>query len=188
MTRDRGHGPRLWGQLVARVFVFLSPRVWSSGKPTSADDNPQSSLSAENALVNMRSLSYLTSVAACFVAVVVASPTPKPEESPAVSPRQTSSFWYANIDHTSGAVRGFAPDLDGDYVYEVYKAVKPGDGAGIQAAITSGTNGASRHGQWFASQPRVSVLTALKGKVDLLTQDRSCTFLPESTSSARLSR
>ena len=102
----------------------------------------------------MRSLSYLTSVAACLVAVV-ASPTPKPGESPAVSPRQASSFWYSNIDHTTGNVRGFAPDLDGDWVYEVYKAVRPGDGAGIQAAINSGTNGASRHGQWFASQPRV---------------------------------
>ncbi|KAK3904930.1 glycoside hydrolase [Staphylotrichum tortipilum] len=102
----------------------------------------------------MRSLSYLTSVAACL-AGVVASPTPGLEKSPVVSPRQASSFWYSNIDHTTGNVRGYAPDLDGDYVYQVYKAVAPGDGAGIQAAINAGTNGAQRHGQWFASQPRV---------------------------------
>ncbi|KXX74310.1 Glucan 1,3-beta-glucosidase [Madurella mycetomatis] len=66
-----------------------------------------------------------------------------------------TSFWYANIDHTTANVRGFAPDLDGDWEYEVYKAVTPGDGASIQAAINSATNGATRHGQWFASQPRV---------------------------------
>lgn len=65
-------------------------------------------------------------------------------------------FWYSNIDHNTRPVRGFAPDLDGDVDYAVFKAVKPGDGASIQAAINSGTNGAKRHGLWFASQPRVS--------------------------------
>lgn len=73
----------------------------------------------------------------------------------AVADRPTK-FWYSNIDHSTGQVRGFAPDLDGDINYEVFKAVRPGDGAGIQAAINSGTNGAKRHGMWFASQPRVS--------------------------------
>lgn len=68
--------------------------------------------------------------------------------------RQTTSFWYANMDHTGNA-RGYAPDLDGDYQYAVYKAVAPGDGDGIQRAINEGTNGATRHGQWLASQPRV---------------------------------
>lgn len=68
-----------------------------------------------------------------------------------------TSFWYANVDHTTANVRGFAPDLDGDWEYEVYKAVTPGDGASIQAAISSATNGATRHGQWFASQPRVGL-------------------------------
>jgi hypothetical protein len=70
-------------------------------------------------------------------------------------PGKGSSFWYANMDHTNRRIRGFAPDLDGDLNYEVFKAVKPGDGAGIQAAINSATNGSTRHGQWFASQPRV---------------------------------
>ena len=72
-------------------------------------------------------------------------------------PRQapTSSYWYANIDHTSGPVRGYAPDLDGDNVYAIHKVVSPGGGgAAIQAAIREGTGGALRHGMWFASQPR----------------------------------
>jgi hypothetical protein len=66
-----------------------------------------------------------------------------------------TGFWYANIDHTSANVRGYAPDLDNDYSYEVFRAVTPGDGPGIQKAINEATNGAKRHGQWLASQPRV---------------------------------
>lgn len=95
-----------------------------------------------------------------------ASPTPRPEADPDAHvdrrgsgqemPKRDTGFWYANMDHTSRNIRGFAPNLDGDLDYEVYRAVKPGDGAGIQAAINSATNGATRHGQWFASQPRVS--------------------------------
>jgi hypothetical protein len=97
----------------------------------------------------IKSLAAVVSVALCLSAVA-ASPAP-------IVPRQgTTSFWYANIDHTTANVRGYAPDLDGDYAYEVFRAVTPGDGAGIQAAINSATNGATRHGQWFASQPRVS--------------------------------
>ncbi|KAK3946947.1 pectin lyase fold/virulence factor [Pseudoneurospora amorphoporcata] len=71
-----------------------------------------------------------------------------------VSDRPTK-FWYSSIDHNTRLVRGFAPDLDGDLDYDVFKAVRPGEGASIQAAINSGTNGAKRHGLWFASQPRV---------------------------------
>lgn len=67
---------------------------------------------------------------------------------------QATSFWYANMDHT-GTYRGYAPDLDGDYNYAVYKTVQPGNGASIQAAIND-DNGKTRHGQWLASQPRVS--------------------------------
>jgi hypothetical protein len=116
-------------------------------------------------MIRGKMMTALLSAAACL-SVVVASPTPpadKPGNGPPVPhghPRQNTktSFWYANIDHTSANVRGFAPDLDGDYVYEVYRAVNPGDGAGIQAAINSATNGATRHGEWFASQPRVGAL------------------------------
>ncbi|KAK6828307.1 glycoside hydrolase family 55 protein [Apiospora arundinis] len=70
---------------------------------------------------------------------------------------RATGFWYANMDHT-GNSRGYAPDLDQDFNYAVYKAVKAGDGNGIQAAINDGTNGAKRHGQWLASQPRVVYL------------------------------
>lgn len=70
---------------------------------------------------------------------------------------RATGYWYANMDHTGNA-RGYAPDLDKDYNYAVYKAVKAGDGNGIQAAINDGTDGAKRHGQWLASQPRVVYL------------------------------
>ena len=97
--------------------------------------------------------SLATLLTSTWIGVAVASPTPQP----ALGPRNSqTSFWYANIDHTSANVRGFAPDLDGDsHAYEVFRAVSPGDGAGIQTAINAATNGSTRHGQWFASQPRV---------------------------------
>lgn len=68
---------------------------------------------------------------------------------------RATSFWYANMDHT-GNYRGYAPDLDPDFAYPVYKTVNSGDGNAIQAAINSGSSG-NRHGQWLASQPRVCV-------------------------------
>ena len=72
-----------------------------------------------------------------------------------------TASWYSDIDHTSGTVRGYAPDLDGDFNYPVYKAVSPGDGAGIQNAINAGTQpNSKRYGYWFASQPRVSSFVA----------------------------
>ncbi|KAK1752889.1 glycoside hydrolase [Echria macrotheca] len=78
---------------------------------------------------------------------------------PPQAPSPPGRFWYAAMDHTSPNVRGYAPDLDGDFQYAVYKEVKPKDGgAGIQKAINEGTGGATRHGQWFASQPRVVYL------------------------------
>ncbi|KAE9379560.1 glycoside hydrolase family 55 protein [Stipitochalara longipes BDJ] len=67
--------------------------------------------------------------------------------------KRATSFWYANMDHT-GQYRGYAPDLDPDFTYPVFQAVSPGDGASIQTAINSG-DGANRHGEWLASQPRV---------------------------------
>ncbi|KAI2642512.1 glycoside hydrolase family 55 protein [Xylaria nigripes] len=69
----------------------------------------------------------------------------------------STSFWYAQMDHT-GTSRGYAPDLDGDYNYPVFMEVAAGNGDGIQYAINAGTNGASRHPQWLASQPRVVYL------------------------------
>ncbi|GJN70441.1 glycoside hydrolase family 55 [Purpureocillium lilacinum] len=91
---------------------------------------------------------------ALVLGVASASPTPgnnNVAEDP-VSKRATD-FWYPNMDHT-GQYRGYAPDLDGDYTYQVYKSVNSGDGDAIQAAIND-DNGGKRHGQWLASQPRV---------------------------------
>ncbi|KAK3187626.1 hypothetical protein K4F52_003684 [Lecanicillium sp. MT-2017a] len=70
--------------------------------------------------------------------------------------KRATNFWYSNMDHTS-SIRGYAPDLGGNYSYEVYKAVSPGDAAGIQNAILD-DNGGRRHPQWLASQPRVVYL------------------------------
>ncbi|KAK0610586.1 glycoside hydrolase family 55 protein [Bombardia bombarda] len=92
---------------------------------------------------------FLTGAVAAPVVESDARDTEQPEK------RQATSFWYSNIDHTSGAVRGFAPDLDGDFSYAVYQAATPGNGASIQTAINAGTSGATRHGEWLASQPRV---------------------------------
>ncbi len=107
-------------------------------------------------MINMKCIAAALSAAACLG--VDASPARQPPTNGAVSSRQTAStFWYSNIDHTS-AVRGYAPDLDSDYSYQVYRAVAPGSGAAaIQAAIYSGSNGNARHGKWFASQPRVCI-------------------------------
>ncbi|KAI0123912.1 family 55 glycoside hydrolase [Xylariales sp. AK1849] len=68
---------------------------------------------------------------------------------------RATTFWYANMDHT-GTYRGYAPDLDGDYTYPVFKSVSPGAGwAEIQSAINDDGNGGKRHQKWLASQPRV---------------------------------
>jgi hypothetical protein len=93
-----------------------------------------------------------------LLAGVSASPMPKGDGNDTVLAARATSFWYANFDHT-GPPRGYAPDLDGDFNYPVYMAVSPGDGAGIQKAINAGTNGATRHPEWLASQPRVCRVT-----------------------------
>ncbi|KAM3498628.1 hypothetical protein MY10362_008062 [Beauveria mimosiformis] len=64
-----------------------------------------------------------------------------------------SGFWYSAMDHI-GPPRGYAPNLQDAAKYNVYVAVRPGDGAGIQDAITSAPGG-QRNKQWLASQPRV---------------------------------
>ncbi|KAK5654249.1 hypothetical protein OQA88_7424 [Cercophora sp. LCS_1] len=91
---------------------------------------------------------------------------------------QSSSFWYANIDHTTAGVRGFAPHLDGDNTYEVFKVVTPsGGGAAIQQAINEGSNGTTRHGMWFASQPRVVYLLPGEYLVDKTIRMNTDTIL-----------
>ncbi|CAJ2505944.1 Uu.00g000740.m01.CDS01 [Anthostomella pinea] len=97
-----------------------------------------------------------TTAVAVLLAGASASPTVKDNGSTPLAKRATS-FWYANMDHTGNA-RGYAPDLDNDFTYPVFMAVNAGDGAGIQKAINDAGNGASRHPQWLASQPRVVYL------------------------------
>jgi hypothetical protein len=72
--------------------------------------------------------------------------------------RQSSSYWYANMDHT-GNSRGYVPNLDNnDYTYPVYKAVASGDCGGIQTAIDSDGPDGDRNGGWIAGQPRTIYL------------------------------
>lgn len=98
----------------------------------------------------MMAMKFLATAALLFLSRATASAAS--ENEPNIDKRATS-FWYANMDHT-GQYRGYAPDLDGDHNYAVFKAVQAGNGASIQAAIND-DNGKSRHGQWLASQPRV---------------------------------
>ncbi|RCI13331.1 hypothetical protein L249_0320 [Ophiocordyceps polyrhachis-furcata BCC 54312] len=93
----------------------------------------------------------LASTVALFLAVAVATPTFGGEVD--LSRRHATAFWYPNMDH-AGPYRGYAPDVDGAAEYQVYRAVRPADGQGIQEAIND-DNGQRRHGQWLASQPRV---------------------------------
>lgn len=104
----------------------------------------------------------LAAAVALVLGVASASPTPGNNNvaEDRVSKRATN-FWYPNMDHT-GQYRGYAPDLDGDYTYQVYKSVNSGDGDAIQAAIND-DNGGKRHGQWLASQPRVRLEMPSKG-------------------------
>ncbi|KAI5926488.1 beta-1,3-glucanase [Camillea tinctor] len=99
---------------------------------------------------------FLTTFA-ILLAGAYASPTPNAHGVSSTPEKRATSFWYANMDHTGNA-RGYAPDLDGDYTYPVYMTVNAGDGASIQNAINDAGNGASRHSQWLASQPRVVYL------------------------------
>lgn len=128
----------------------------------------------------------LTAAFAIFLSGAAAVPAaiPTPDDGNANLSKRATTFWYANMDHT-GPYRGYAPDLDPDYTYPVYVAVNPGDGASIQTAINSG-DGANRHGEWLASQPRVSPNTAIPGHVNNKFS-RSCIFLQERTQSARRS-
>lgn len=78
---------------------------------------------------------------------------------------QASSYWYANMDHT-GQYRGYAPGLDNSDSYPVFVAVSPENGgAGIQKAINDASNGATRHGQWLASEPRVLIAVLPNGSL-----------------------
>jgi hypothetical protein len=101
--------------------------------------------------------------------------------------KRATSFWYANMDHT-GSYRGYAPDLDGDYSYAVYVSATAGDGSSIQRAINAGTNGATRHPEWLASQPRVRHSRVSRQEFGIDALNRLSTSLLAPILSARLSR
>ncbi|KHN97236.1 endoglucanase [Metarhizium album ARSEF 1941] len=79
--------------------------------------------------------------------------------------RQAGSSWFLpNLDHTSGPVRGYVPNLvngagQPNYTYPVYKAVNSGDSQGlIDALYSDGPSGGQRDNCWLAGQPRVIYL------------------------------
>ncbi|KAH6609302.1 glycoside hydrolase family 55 [Trichoderma cornu-damae] len=95
----------------------------------------------------------IAALVALLLGAASASPTPSSPAGDEGHSKRATSFYYPNMDHVN-APRGYAPDLDGNFNYQVYQTVNPGDGASLQRAITSDGSG-SRHQVWFASQPRV---------------------------------
>jgi hypothetical protein len=74
-----------------------------------------------------------------------------------------TSWWYPNIDHTTGAVRAYVPylfDSNGnqDFNYPVYKTVTSGDATGFVNALYSDGPTGDRDNMWLAGQPRVVYL------------------------------
>jgi hypothetical protein len=83
----------------------------------------------------------------------------------ALDTRQAGSSWFLpNLDHTSGPVRGYVPNLvngagQPNYTYPVYKAVAAGDAQGLANAIyADGPAGGARDNCWLVGQPRVIYL------------------------------
>nr|POE48307.1 glucan endo-1,3-beta-glucosidase bgn13.1 [Quercus suber] len=69
-----------------------------------------------------------------------------------------SDWWYPNLDHSTGAVRDYVPNLGSDYDYPVYIAVESGDSQGlIDALISDGPNG-DRDNLYLAGEPRTVYL------------------------------
>ncbi|KAM0486375.1 hypothetical protein ACHAPX_001081 [Trichoderma viride] len=108
----------------------------------------------------MKAFSFLGALAA-LPALSWALPT---EGASSKLESRASSWFLPNIDHTTGAVRGYAPDLfssDGsqNFNYPVYKTVASGDSAGFVAALTSdGPSGGARDECFLAAEPRVIYL------------------------------
>lgn len=107
-----------------------------------------------------------TSAVAAFLASFLSLSSAAPveqvsEQSP--EKRATSNWFLPNLDHTSGAVRGYVPDLYGsngqqDYTYPVYEAANAGDAQSfINSLYDNGPSG-SRDNGWIAGEPRVVYL------------------------------
>lgn len=124
----------------------------------------------------------------CFALLPLASfAAPVESLSSELGTRQSGSSWFLpNIDHTTGAVRGFVPDLvngagQSNFTYPVYKTVSPGDAQGFINAISSdGPSGGQRDNCWLAGQPRVIYLPPGKFSFHI--------FIKKFTTLIRLSR
>lgn len=100
-----------------------------------------------------------------FVASLLSGAVAMPSQSATTEhvEKRASSWFLPNLDHTSGPVRGYVPNLnDGNgnpyYNYPVYKSVASGDSQGlINAIYGDGPNG-NRNNCWLAGQPRVVYL------------------------------
>nr|POE48889.1 glucan endo-1,3-beta-glucosidase bgn13.1 [Quercus suber] len=80
------------------------------------------------------------------------------EPDTAASAASASSWWYPNIDHSTGTLRDYVPNLGDDYDYPVYIAVASGDSQGlINALVTGGPNG-DRDNMYLAGEPRTVYL------------------------------
>jgi hypothetical protein len=85
----------------------------------------------------------------------------------------TSSWWYANIDHTTAAVRDYVPNLGTLYDYPVHYSVSAGDAVDFVYALTANGPQGQRDDMWLAGQPRTIYLPGgtyvLSTTVTLLT-------------------
>jgi hypothetical protein len=105
--------------------------------------------------------------------------------SPELATRQSGSSWFLpNLDHSTGSVRGFVPDLvnsagQANFTYPVYKSVNSGDSQGFIDAITSdGPSGGARDNCWLAGQPRVIYLSPGKFSRHVSVNAATLTGLP----------
>jgi hypothetical protein len=84
-----------------------------------------------------------------------------------------STWWYANIDHTSAAVRDYVPNLGTTYDYPVHFSVQAGNAVEFVSAITADGPQGQRDDMWLAGQPRTIYLPGgiyvLETTVTLLT-------------------
>lgn len=109
----------------------------------------------------MKVTRVLAHAAPLFASLAAALPA---KDSASLEERQSGSSWFLpNLDHTSGPVRGYVPNLTGsngqpNYNYPVYKSVNSGDSQGLINALTSDGPAGNRNNCWLAGQPRVIYL------------------------------
>ncbi|KAJ2976415.1 hypothetical protein NQ176_g4964 [Zarea fungicola] len=124
----------------------------------------------------MKVTRVLAHAAPLFASLAAALPA---KDSASLEERQSGSSWFLpNLDHTSGPVRGYVPNLTGsngqpNYNYPVYKSVNSGDSQGLINALTSDGPAGNRNNCWLAGQPRVIYLApgtyTLSSTLNMLT-------------------